>query len=104
MFLLGLIWLAEDGIRDRDVTGVQTCALPIYPTVHRRGLGTYVILDLINEANVLDLPHIYLGYWIGDCRKMSYKMRFQPLEGFRGGQWVSMRDDEIATPSHSEIE
>src|SRR5437773_3778711 len=22
---------AEDGIRDRDVTGVQTCALPIWP-------------------------------------------------------------------------
>src|SRR5437867_10495863 len=22
---------AEDGIRDRTVTGVQTCALPIYP-------------------------------------------------------------------------
>src|SRR5438094_7623887 len=24
---------AEDGIRDRTVTGVQTCALPISPTV-----------------------------------------------------------------------
>src|SRR5699024_2870063 len=24
---------AEDGIRDRNVTGVQTCALPIYETV-----------------------------------------------------------------------
>src|SRR5699024_12146344 len=24
---------AEDGIRDRNVTGVQTCALPILPTV-----------------------------------------------------------------------
>src|SRR5437667_328075 len=24
---------AEDGIRDRDVTGVQTCALPISPPV-----------------------------------------------------------------------
>src|SRR5207249_6940483 len=24
---------AEDGIRDRNVTGVQTCALPIYTTV-----------------------------------------------------------------------
>src|SRR5437773_1728328 len=23
---------AEDGIRDRDVTGVQTCALPILPS------------------------------------------------------------------------
>src|SRR5215813_503476 len=26
---------AEDGIRDADVTGVQTCALPIYPTKPR---------------------------------------------------------------------
>src|SRR5699024_12135684 len=25
---------AEDGIRDRNVTGVQTCALPIYPLVN----------------------------------------------------------------------
>jgi len=23
---------AEDGIRDRDVTGIQTCALPIFLT------------------------------------------------------------------------
>jgi len=26
---LGFFLQAEDGIRDRDVTGVQTCALPI---------------------------------------------------------------------------
>src|SRR5437773_12353374 len=26
---------AEDGIRDRDVTGVQTCALPIYRSDHQ---------------------------------------------------------------------
>src|SRR5699024_11235807 len=25
---------AEDGIRDRNVTGVQTCALPIFPPRH----------------------------------------------------------------------
>src|SRR5699024_11770006 len=30
--LLGLFFFqAEDGIRDRNVTGVQTCALPIFP-------------------------------------------------------------------------
>src|SRR5437773_10820923 len=29
-FLLFFFFQAEDGIRDRDVTGVQTCALPIY--------------------------------------------------------------------------
>jgi len=31
MLLCGFFFFqAEDGIRDRDVTGVQTCALPIY--------------------------------------------------------------------------
>src|SRR5699024_11387901 len=31
----------EDGIRDRNVTGVQTCALPIYQHVH---LDEYFLL------------------------------------------------------------
>src|SRR5215813_8312555 len=31
MFLLVFFFQAEDGIRDADVTGVQTCALPILP-------------------------------------------------------------------------
>lgn len=60
------------------------------PREQRRGLGTFIILDLINECQILELPHVYLGYWIGECRKMSYKMRFQPLEGFRGGKWVKI--------------
>src|SRR5437773_5153832 len=30
-YLLFFFFQAEDGIRDRDVTGVQTCALPILP-------------------------------------------------------------------------
>src|SRR5437773_2235633 len=29
LFLFFFFFQAEDGIRDRDVTGVQTCALPI---------------------------------------------------------------------------
>src|SRR5438067_5118551 len=37
-----LIWFfffqAEDGIRDRNVTGVQTCALPIYGEQARLGV------------------------------------------------------------------
>src|SRR3989442_15736528 len=30
MYLFFFFFQAEDGIRDADVTGVQTCALPIY--------------------------------------------------------------------------
>src|SRR5437667_12453381 len=32
--MLVFFFQAEDGIRDRDVTGVQTCALPIYSLVY----------------------------------------------------------------------
>ena len=32
---------AEDGIRDVAVTGVQTCALPIWPEQIRLGSGAY---------------------------------------------------------------
>src|SRR6266567_9095026 len=31
-FLVFFFFQAEDGIRDLTVTGVQTCALPIYPS------------------------------------------------------------------------
>src|SRR5207249_6741664 len=32
LFIVVFFFQAEDGIRDRNVTGVQTCALPISPT------------------------------------------------------------------------
>src|SRR5690554_7361391 len=34
MILYFFFFQAEDGIRDADVTGVQTCALPIYDLFH----------------------------------------------------------------------
>src|SRR6266540_5826370 len=35
-FCFFFFFQAEDGIRDRDVTGIQTCALPISPTAPTR--------------------------------------------------------------------
>src|SRR5699024_9264423 len=40
-----LFFQAEDGIRDRNVTGVQTCALPIY--LERRGWLAIASLRLV---------------------------------------------------------
>src|SRR5437773_7505417 len=38
LFVVFFFFQAEDGIRDRDVTGVQTCALPIcHDKDHSRG-------------------------------------------------------------------
>src|SRR5699024_12214410 len=36
LLTLFFFFQAEDGIRDRNVTGVQTCALPISPAAHAR--------------------------------------------------------------------
>ena len=40
---------AEDGIRDRDVTGVQTCALPIYEVRKRPFIIAGEIIGVIGE-------------------------------------------------------
>src|SRR5699024_11400650 len=40
---------AEDGIRDRNVTGVQTCALPILVTVAQQ-IGTYLAQLGVGQA------------------------------------------------------
>ncbi len=52
------------------------------------GYGTYGILWQIAEAKRRKLPHVYLGYWISESRKMSYKVNFQPIEGLVRGAWV----------------
>lgn len=55
----------------------------------RQNYGTFNILWQIQMAQTRGLQHLYLGYWIENCRKMSYKTRFRPFELFVNGQWSS---------------
>lgn len=57
------------------------------PGLKRRGLGTFMILWLIERARQMDLPFVYLGYWIENSDKMSYKSRFRPLERLGKDGW-----------------
>lgn len=50
-------------------------------------LGRQTILWQIEHVRELGLPYLYLGYWIRDCQKMSYKTDYQPLELYVDGRW-----------------
>lgn len=52
--------------------------------------GVYAVLWQIETAKQLGLEYLYLGYWIKDCRKMRYKIQYQPLSGLIGGQWQAI--------------
>ena len=65
------------------------------PGLEKRSLGTYAILRLIERAKSLDLPYVYLGYWVPESRKMAYKSRFRPAEVLAGGAWRMLTEADL---------
>jgi leucyl-tRNA---protein transferase len=57
------------------------------PSYADRSLGTLVVLDAIARAKRLDLPYVYLGYYVEGSRKMDYKGRFKPQERLSHTGW-----------------
>src|SRR5699024_11468323 len=85
---------AEDGIRDRNVTGVQTCALPIF-----QYLIIYVIKTLHPLQTPVELPdpfEIFIRYiiqYIGTFFAADYCFEFVMLGNFTGDRFnVCLRD------------
>lgn len=57
------------------------------PDLPQRSFGVYNVLWQIEMARSLDLPYLYLGYWIEHSRKMAYKSHYQPLQGLIDADW-----------------
>jgi arginine-tRNA-protein transferase len=67
-------------LTDRLADGLSLVYSFYAPNAGRRSLGSYVILDHIEKARRLGLPHVYLGYWVEGSKKMGYKASYLPQE------------------------
>jgi leucyl-tRNA---protein transferase len=68
-----------------SLSAVYTCYDPAYSTY---SLGTYSILKQLQLCQAEGLTHLYLGLYIAECTKMTYKAEFKPHERMQNGQWV----------------
>ena len=74
-------------LADRLGDGLSAVYSFFEPGDGKRSLGTFMILQLVEQAQARKLEHLYLGFWINGCAKMSYKSRFRPFETFTPEGW-----------------
>jgi arginyl-tRNA--protein-N-Asp/Glu arginylyltransferase len=77
--IVSVIDVVSDG-----VSAVYT----FYDATEKASYGTYAIMWLANWIKSLNLPYLYLGYWIQDSQKMAYKEKFNVQERLIDGEWV----------------
>jgi len=74
-------------LTDRLSDGLSMVYSFYNPELQGRSLGTFMILEHVARARRMGLDYVYLGYMVSNCRKMSYKARFQPLEVLGPDGW-----------------
>jgi arginine-tRNA-protein transferase len=77
-------------IVDRLQDGLSSVYTFFDPDIEGASFGTFNILWQIELCRTLNLPYLYLGYWIAQSRKMAYKIDFQPMQGLVNGRWQAV--------------
>ncbi|MEM0909773.1 MAG: arginyltransferase [Pseudomonadota bacterium] len=78
-------------VTDKLFDGLSALYTFYEPTMSKRSLGTYMILKQIDITKRFQLPYLYLGYQIDECKKMNYKKHFTPHQRFVSNRWIIYR-------------
>lgn len=76
------------GILDVEPRALSTVYCYYDPADLARSPGTFNVLWTLELARRENIPYVYLGYYVGPCPKMNYKLNFRPCELLRpDGTW-----------------
>lgn len=95
-----LVALSVTDVLDHGLSAVYTF---FDPDETHRSLGVFAILYQIELAKQNQLPYVYLGYWIRQCQKMSYKTRYQPYQVLINERWVTVSKDLVKNANKHEL-
>ncbi len=76
--IVSIIDILDDGL-----SAVYT----FFNTQDKASYGVYAVLWQLEYCRQQQLPWLYLGYWIEESRKMSYKIRYRPYQLLIQGHW-----------------
>ena len=83
--------LVAVAVTDNLDNGLSSVYTYYDPDKSQQSLGVYTLLMQITLAKEKQLPYLYLGYWIKECKKMSYKIQYKPLELLLENGWSLLK-------------
>ena len=75
-------------VTDKLSNGLSALYSFFDPSLAKRSLGTFFILQQVQICLQMQMPYLYLGYQIDQCAKMNYKNNFYPHQRLQDNRWV----------------